>query len=167
VSPAPPLATSRRAALASAASGLAVLTGCDLTGSGRPASPTSASAAADPDQQLADRAAAEVAETLALVTAAAGRGRQLARLLDGLVTVHEEHLQVLEPPAETPAAPALAGSADEALAEVLRRERLTQRRLTDWSVAAASGQLARLLASMSAAIAQQLVVTEQRTGPPA
>ena len=32
-----------------------------------------------------------------------------------------------------------------------------QRRLADWSVAAESGALARLLASMSAAVAQHLV----------
>lgn len=166
MSPAAPLPTSRRAALG-AAVGLAVLTGCDVTGSDPEASPTPPSAAVDPDQQLADRAAAEVAGTLALVTAAAGRGRQLARLLDGLVTVHEAHLQVLVPPAETTPVPELRGSAEEALDQVLRRERLTQRRLADWSVAAASGQLARLLASMSAAIAQQLVATEQRTGPAA
>jgi hypothetical protein len=145
---------------------LVVLTGCDLSGSDPQPSPTSRPAPVDPDEELAESAAAEVAEALALVTAAAGRSRRLERLLDGLATVHEAHLEVLEPPAETSPAPAaVTGSTQEALDQVLRRERQAQRRLADWSVVAASGQLARLLASMSAAIAQQLVVAEQRTEP--
>jgi hypothetical protein len=44
-------------------------------------------------------------------------------------------------------------------ARVLRREERAQRRLADWAVEARSGALARLLASMSAGVAQQLAAS--------
>jgi len=47
---------------------------------------------------------------------------------------------------------------DGALALVRRREQRHQRLLVDGAVQAQSGRLARLLASMSAAVAQQLAV---------
>jgi hypothetical protein len=137
------------------------LTGCDLTESGREPGGPAGAPRPDPDQELAEQAAAEVAGTLALAAAGAARSRRLARLLRGVLTTHEAHLAALEAPGEDVPAPALPGSSTQVVEQVLRRERLSQRRLAEWSVAADSGQLARLLASMSAAVAQQLVALEQ------
>jgi hypothetical protein len=65
--------------------------------------------------------------------------------------MHTAHLDALE------AAPPVPGTAAP-LPQLLRSERQLQRFLVDAAMAAESGGLARLLASMSAAVSQHLVV---------
>ena len=71
--------------------------------------------------------------------------------------LHAAHLAALagRPAAGGSPVPAFDGP-DEALGRVRVREQQAQRRLAAWSVAAESGALARLLASMSAGVAQHL-----------
>jgi len=171
----PPLRATRRRLLrapaAAVVTGLA-LAGCDLAGTQEPGattpSPTPSGTpaptptpAADPDETLVARVRGEVAEAAALV-AAAGRGRlALRRELAPLVRLHRRHLEAL-PGDDADAAPAdVRGDAAAARRRVRQREEALQAGLADAAVVASSGPLAALLASMSAAVAQQLAVREE------
>jgi hypothetical protein len=147
--------TTRRTALGAALAGAWLLTGCDALQDEPAPSPGAGPQDADPDQALLDLVTVEVGEMLGLVTAARRR-RSLAAPLADFATMHAAHLEVLGPPGGQTDRVRLAGSSGEVLARVLRRERESQRKLAGWSVDADSGQLARLLASMSAATAQRL-----------
>ncbi len=127
--PVRPSTITRRATLTLGASGLLATAACS----------TEARPAAAPDDTLVDEV---VAAITAVAVVAAGVPR--------LAAVHAAHLEALdaEPPAPTT-------SAATGL-EVRRAERAHQRYLVDAALRAESGPLARLLASMSAAIAQQL-----------
>lgn len=168
----PPLRTTRRRVLrapaAAAAAGL-LAAGCDLSGSAGPGaettSPTasgtpapSVTPAADPDEALVVRVRSEVAATAALVTGA-GTGRPaLARELAPLARLHRRHLAAL-PGDQAGASPAqVRGDAAAARRQVRDREAGLQASLADAAMEASSGPLAALLASMSAAVAQRLVV---------
>ena len=98
---------------------------------------------------------ADVVATASLVEAVRRRHASLRRPLGGLVRTHEAHLEALGSSEHPGRRPAPRGKAD-ALALVGARELRHQRVLADRAVAADSGELARLLASMSAAVAQQL-----------
>jgi len=127
------------------------LSGCDLD---RPAAaPTSSSTAADPDSALVDAVIAELDDLVALVTAAADRRPLLAPELAAFAALHQAHRSVLPEREGDPATPRITGSPQAVGDRVRRREVQAQARLADWSVAAESGALARLLASMSAGIA--------------
>ena len=91
----------------------------------------------DPDRTLVD----EVVEHITATAALSGR-------VPKLTAVHAAHLVALE------AEPVSAGPAP--LARLRRAETRLQRLLVDASLRAESGTLARLFASMSAAISQQL-----------
>ena len=128
----------RRAAIALGAAGLVAVAGCD-DGSGTPVPPPSPSP--DADETLVDDVLAEITAVWRLT---ASRPE--------LAAVHEAHIAVLE--GEIDAA-AVRRRVDVA---VLRsREKDLQGALVSASLAADSGELARLLASMSAAVSQQLV----------
>ena len=130
-----PSRLSRRAALAAGAGTLLAVPGC-----GREAgTPPRPAADGDPDRAL-------VEEVIEGITATAA----LSARVPELTAVHAAHLAALE------AAPAIAGRTP--LARLRRAEAGLQRLLVDASVRAESGALARLFASMSAAIAQQLAV---------
>ncbi len=86
------------------------------------------------------------------------RHRSLRRPLGGLARVHDAHLEVLGSSERSGRRAPRTSNAGEALAVLRSRELRLQRSLADRSVAAQSGRLARLLASMSAAVAQQLAV---------
>jgi hypothetical protein len=161
VSRRPALRTTRRTALGGALAGVAVLAGCDLgdPGSDDPDSaPAPSSGAEDPDAGLVDDVVDEVSATLLLVETLRRRHNSLRRSLGGLARVHEAHLKVLGSNGRSGRRPPRTGSAAEALAVLRTRELRHQRLLADRAVAAQSGRLARLLASMSAAVAQQLTV---------
>ena len=161
VSRRPALRTTRRTALGGALAGVAVLAGCDLgdPGSDDPDSaPAPSSGAEDPDAGLVDDVVDEVADTLLLVETLRRRHDSLRQPLGGLAHVHEAHLEVLGSSQRSGRRPPRTGNAAEALAVLRTRELRHQRLLADRAVAAQSGRLARLLASMSAAVAQQLVV---------
>jgi hypothetical protein len=153
------LSASRRTAVGAVLAGLAAVSGCDLGGaddSSEPAAPSSSTPPADPDSALVSTVRTELLELEGLV-ASAGSGRpRLAADLAGLAALHEAHLAALPEGDESVEDRTVTGSVDQVRAQVSRRERQGQRRLAEWSVAAESGALARLLASMSAGIAAHL-----------
>jgi hypothetical protein len=170
-------AATRRAALGGALATLAAVSACDLAQPADPAgdasgaaSPTPSGEAAgapsgngsasaeDPDAALVDEVLADLGELAALV-AAGSRFAPLRAPMRALAALHAAHLEALdgEPAGQQSPGVRFAGPA-EALRQVRVREQQAQRRLADWSVAAESGALARLLASMSAGVAQHLVV---------
>lgn len=166
----PPLRTSRRRVLlASAALGPVVLgaPACDVvTPASGPVeadprtaattSPTTSTPDEDADEQLVAGVADEVSRTLAVVDAA-GRGRpRVKQSLRDLGRTHRAHLAELAGSAPRSRRARVGGDDDAALRRVRTAERRLQRRLAEAAVDAQSGPLAALLASMSAAIAQQL-----------
>lgn len=156
MSPPPAPRATRRTTLGGALAGLALLAGCDL-GSADPAStPAPPTDADDPDARLVEEVVDDIVATRRLVESLRRRHDSLRRPLGELVRVHDAHLTALEssgPPGRGAGRP---GSAAAAVTLVRARELRHQRLLTEHAVAARSGRLARLLASMSAAIAQQL-----------
>lgn len=124
---------SRRILLTAGVAGAGLVSACGVARSPAPAS------ADDPDRSLVDEVVARITATAALA----------ARAPD-LLAMHAAHLDALD------AAPPVPGRAP--LARLRRSEQQLQRFLVGASMTAESGQLARLLASMSAAVSQQLVV---------
>ena len=124
-------------------------------------------AAATGDEELVDRVVGRLRAQEALLRAIGQRHAGLRRQLRPWLALHRAHLAELDAdPADaadgTAAAPAPTPRA-AALAEVRGSEAALQRALVQDAVAATSGELAQLLASMSAAVAQRLVV--QTLGP--
>jgi hypothetical protein len=124
---------SRRLLLAAGLAGTALTSAC-----GTARSPALARAD-DPDGTLVDEVVARITATAAL-----------AAREPGLVAMHTAHLGALDAP------PPVPGKAPRP--RLLSSERQLQRFLVDAAERAESGPLARLLASMSAAVSQQLVV---------
>lgn len=155
-----------------AALGLLGVGGCDLDDlDPRGPDPTpgpGGEAQVDADQVIVDDATAELARLAALLTATRARFPRLRARIAPLHALHLAHLETLggvrDNAGTAPTAPAATGSAGAAWGEVRTLESRLQRRLADWSVAARSGALARVLASMSAAVAQQLAAGA--TAPP-
>lgn len=129
--PVRPTAITRRTTFALGAAGLLATAACG----------TETQPAATPDDTLVD----EVVEQILAVIGVAGG---VPRLYD----MHAAHLAALD--AEAPTMGTIGGSAGR----VRRAERDHQRFLVDAALRAESGPLARLLASMSAAVSQQLAV---------
>jgi hypothetical protein len=143
---------SRRAAVALGSAGvLAVAAGCDSSGGpDRSASPP------DPDAALVEG-----------VTRRIGAAEQLARAagMSRLADLHRQHLLALHAASTSPTtspstspstSPTPGGRAGRAA--VLRTERQLAAALADAAVRARSGQLARVLASMAAAVDQRVAV---------
>jgi hypothetical protein len=161
-----PIAT-RRTALAGTLGGALALAGCDAQDPSSEPSATSTPSAGqaartaterpeDPDAALVDEVVAELDELIAFTAAASrrpGAGRRPARAFERLHRLHREALT--DGDAEPPEG-RFAFQGRDVVQLVTRRETAAQRQLATWAVAAESGPLARLLASMSAAIAQQL-----------
>jgi hypothetical protein len=143
--------------------GLAALTGCDLDdldprGSDDPTPAGASGAPVDADQQLVDEVSAELIRLGAVIGAAQRRFPKLRTRTAPFRTLHAAHLDALGSGAAPPPVTGVLTTAGAALQDIRTQESRLQRRLADWSVAAESGALARLLASMSAAVAQQLAV---------
>jgi hypothetical protein len=159
VSPAPVLRTSRRTTLGGALAGAALVAGCDLGSDDDPGSgPAPAADPDDPDTSLVAEVVDDLVATLAVVEAVRHRYGSLRRQLGELAKVHRAHLEALGSKERPDRAGLRTADADSALALVRRREHRHERLLTDRAVQAQSGRLARVLASMSAAVAQQLAV---------
>jgi hypothetical protein len=159
VSPRPGLSATRRTTLAGALGGALLVAGCDADEPGSAPSPSAAATTPtpdDPDVALVDEVVAELDSLIALTEAAAAARPGIGRWPRALATLHRAHRDVLTDDETEAAPPPSRGSAAAVLRQVTARERTAQERLADWAVAAESGPLARLLASMSAAIAQQL-----------
>ncbi|QBR94125.1 Smr/MutS family protein [Nocardioides euryhalodurans] len=158
-----PSRTSRRGALGGMLVGLTA-TGCDLGPVREEPAPTPGTTAEpepapDPDAALVDAVVADLRSALALVTGA-GRGRGALRAeLAPWLRMHDAHLVALEAPSARVRAAQVRGSAAEARSRVRREETALQRRLATGAASARSGALASLLATMSAAVAQQLAAT--------
>ncbi len=134
-----------------------VLAGCDLDPpAAAPSSSPSPTTAADPDTALVDAVIAELDELEALVTVAAERRPLLAPGLAPFAVLHRAHREVLPARDAEPQLSRVSGTPREVAERIRLRELQAQARLADWSVAAESGTLARLLASMSAGIAAHL-----------
>ena len=113
------------------------------------------------DSALVVTVVAALSRAADVVTAASGIAPALAVGLDGLARAHAAHLDLLVgavPDAEVPS-PATASVPRRpapALAAVRRSEQRLLRTLRDACVAAASGDLARVLASMAASVSQHV-----------
>jgi hypothetical protein len=125
----------------------------------------SGSPAPGSDEELVERVASEIAATLGLVVVTRRQLPQLGQTTRSLARMHRTHLGVLdvEPPTETATSSPSAGEA--ALRQLRAAEQRLQQSLARASVAAGSGALARLLASMSAAVAQQLALLPTDLSP--
>ncbi len=157
-----PLRPTRRSALAGTLLALTT-TGCDAITSEPPAGPTgsgsgseeSTDTSVDPDEALVADVRADLAAASVLVTSALRARPGLTGELAPFHTLHTRHLRALEgdpPRGRTP----VRGDAAAVRSTVRGREARLQATLAEAAVEADSGPLAALLASMSAAVAQQL-----------
>ena len=156
--------------------GVVVLTsGCDLDPRAEPGPPAPTTGAptdpaADADLVLLDDVRAGVGTALALVEATRRRHPTLRPLLRPLALAHRAHDAVLADAgrgsdgAQDPAPP-VRGDPGRALSALRGRETRLQRDLSDAAVQAGSGGFARVLASMSASVAQHLTLLPE--GPQA
>lgn len=140
---------SRRSALAAGLvgglAGAVAVGGCEGSESGATPTPTP-TPSVDPDAALVEDVLARLAR--AERTATAGGRLEVAAM-------HRAHIEALD--GEPPAARSQRAVGDDA---VRRREQQLQRDLVAAAMAAESGALAGLLASMSAAVSQRLATWE-------
>jgi len=132
---------SRRTTIGLAGAGLLLLSGCDSLRPRAEAPAGSPSPEADPDAALVESVLAELTAAVA-ITAGAGMAR--------LEALHRAHITALA--GEQPQAASSSGPGPAAVRRVERRLRAT---LVRGALAARSGALARALASMAAAVAQE------------
>ena len=153
----PPLCATRRGAVGGLLAGIAA-TGCNAEARReRPPerAPAADEPAADPDVALVEAVVADVTELAGVVAGAVRARRALGAELAPWRRLHAAHLAALESDADV-RAERVRGSAAQLRSLVRRREAALQRRPADGAVVARSGSLASLLATMSAAVAQQL-----------
>ena len=140
--PAGPRLVARRTTLVLGAAALAV-SGCDNNDTPDPADAPSSTPEADPDAELVDAVLVDLGIAEELATSAG---------LPDLAAMHRAHIDALE--GDPPLDPTTRRRS--ARAAVPGTEQRLQRRLAAAAVAAESGPLARLFASMSAAVSQRL-----------
>jgi len=153
-----PIRTARRTVLGA---GLFVLGGCTIdSGPSQPARSSSPQLTdAEYDQRLVDQVAVGTAGALSTIERMSARFDLLAGLLTPLVALHQAHLSalgVVSPPSTAPVA--LGSDARAALTRLRGLEAELQRDLAAAAGNARSGQLARVLAGMSAGVAQHAVL---------
>lgn len=161
-----PTLTTRRTALVGALGSLALVAGCDLgdldpTDDPSPSDgdPSASEPAQDADAALVDQVLAELEDVIEVVAVERSNHPGLHPALTSLVDLHSAHLKALGGETVTAWTDKHHTQGPAAALRLIRaREMVTQRRLADWSIGSQSGALARLLASMSAAVAQQLIV---------
>jgi len=157
-----PIRSTRRTLLGA---GLLALGGCTLDRD--PESPTASGTPQLTDQEyderLVDQVSTSTTAALAFIEQASARFDQVTVALSALVGLHEAHLSALSivtPPPVTPVpVPAQQGSA---MARLRSLEQDLQAELAAASGNARSGQLARVLAGMSAGVAQQVVLLSRK-----
>lgn len=150
--------TSRRTALTLALSAPLALAACDLDPPSATPSP-SPTAAPLPDAEVVASATREILLTVALLEAVSARHRPLRADIRPLLALHAAHLEVLDDGSEDPAAAAALPADTPPLArtQVSDAESSLAATLADAARRAASGDLARALASMSAAVTQRVL----------
>jgi hypothetical protein len=164
--PSAPLArTSRRTTVGF---GLLALSGCtlDSPASQTPTDQPTVLSDEDYDQRLVDEAAAGMAGALATIEKIAARFDLVAGSLAPLVALHQAHLSalgVITPPSVT--VPSVSHGAVTALTRLGALEGRLQQQLAAAAENARSGQLARVLAGMSAGVQQHLLALFPRKTP--
>lgn len=150
------ITVSRRAALGGATAAVVATAGCQW---GPPASVSAPAEERDADATTVDGLVTAIAAQAQLVADVATAHVGLATALAPLTALHQAHLAVLTD--KVPVAPAVTvpSRPDTALAAVRRGEAGLQRSLTAGAQHAASGPLARSLASMAAGVAMHLAAT--------
>ena len=150
---------SRRTTLALGVAGLVVVAGCDDGGDGSGDRPANApTPAQDPDGDLVDSVLTALTDTLEIVGHVGDRFPGLAAPMAPLRALHTAHIEALDgTPPTTFAGSGVIANPEAALTLVRRREKRLRSDLVESAVVAESGTLARVLASMSAAVAQHLV----------
>jgi hypothetical protein len=150
------LPTTRRTALGGAVAGLLLATGCDHgDDDDAGAVPTQTEPPVDADAELVEQARTRITAADTVLEELVRQHPKLRRELRPLRALHEGHAEVLGGFVDRAVIPArfdLQGSR----AYVRRTEMGMQRHLTNAAVAAESGALAKLLASMAAGVAQHL-----------
>jgi hypothetical protein len=152
---------SRRTTLGSALAAPLVLAACDIDPPSRDAGSSEATPPPPEDSELVATVVAALVDAGAVLAAAGAAVPALDARLDPLVAAHTAHRELLAgavPDAELPsAAPAtLPPVAAGALRAVRRSEQQLLRTLRDGCLGAASGDLARVLASMAASTSQHV-----------
>lgn len=153
--------TTRRTALGGAFAGLLAVGGCELDPrtDDAPENPTDGQDD-PPDTVLVDDVLLELDALVTLLVTARREHPELREPLRPLLALHREHAAALggrDPRLSVRARRTARGTPDVVLGQISERERRAQRRLVDAAMAARSGAVAQLFASMSAAVAQQLV----------
>ncbi|EON23271.1 MULTISPECIES: hypothetical protein [Nocardioides] len=150
--------TSRRTALALALSAPLALASCELDPPS--AEPSDApTTEAPPDAEVVTSARTEILLTVALLEAVRAQHRPLRAETGSLLRMHAAHLAVLDDGTEPEAVEAESPAPTPELArdQVTAVESALSATLADAAGKAASGDLARALASMSAAVIQRVV----------
>ncbi len=155
---APHLVTTRRTALGGALVGLATVAGCDdgpSPGELTTGATTAPAKAADTD--LVDEVTSQILAARGVLLEVRSDSPKLRQTLRPLERLHGAHLRALDAGDGRVDTNSSAASAP-GITRVRAAEGRLERQLTDAAVAAESGALAGLLASMAAAIAQHLAV---------
>ena len=154
----PRVHTSRRTALALALSAPLALTACDLDPPSASPSDAPTTTAALPDADVVASARKAILLTVALLEAVSARHRPLRADIRPLLDLHAAHLEVLDDGSEDDVveAPLPADTPPMARTQVFGAEGSLAGTLADAARQAASGDLARALASMSAAVSQRV-----------
>ncbi|HTW13531.1 MAG TPA: hypothetical protein VMF51_00310 [Nocardioides sp.] len=158
----------RRTTVGVALLGLAAVAGCDLDDldpRSDPTSPTDPDSSAPPEDADTTLVAGVVVDLTGLLATVRAVPRPERAAFRPLARLHRQHLLALgADEAVTAASPSVPASEPVAAAEAVRQERRLQGRLATAAVAAQSGELARLLAAMSAAVAQHLAALPGEVG---
>jgi hypothetical protein len=143
-----------------AAAGTALLAGCgpadrEDTNGAADVEPTRP--AVDADSDLVERVGGQIATALALVVATGASVSGLRPLTRRLVALHRSHLSELSRSRDSEHVK-VKGGPEAARARLLDSEQRLQHQLVHAALDAESGALAQVLASMAAAVAQELAV---------
>lgn len=112
-----------------------------------------------PDESLVSGVRTDLLEASVLVASAVGARPRLRGELAPFVTLHARHLRALDGDQPRGGRRPVPGDAAEVRATVRAHEARLETSLASAALTAQSGPLAALLASMSAAVAQQLAAT--------
>ena len=159
---------SRRTTLGSALAAPLVLAACDIDPPPRAGAASSASPEPPEDSELVASVVGALVRARGVLDAASVAVPGLGARLDPVSAAHAEHLDVLvgavpESDVPTAAPPTIAPRPDAALAAVRRSEQRLLREVRAGCVSAASGDLARVLASIAASTSQH--AASLATGP--
>ena len=150
---------SRRTTLGSALAAPIVLAACDIDPPPRATGTSSPTPEPPEDSELVATVVGSLVRAIAVLDAASAAVPALGPQLDPVATAHATHLAVLVgavPEADVPTAspPRIAARPEAALAAVRRSEQRLLREVRAGCLGAASGDLARVLASVAASTSQ-------------